>query len=365
MARYIEKEYKTVINKSKFVNNWFWNKYSVNVYAGCQFGCIYCDSRSMRYNLPKDFENEIFIKKNISEILDKTISRSRTMLPDVIIFSGVTDPYQHSERIYRSTRKCLEVAFKHGYPVHIITKSPFVIEDIDLINEINKKSWSTVTVSIATTNEKIAKVIEPRAASPEQRFGIVRKIKEKYPDLQAGINMTPIVPFLCDNEPNLTDMVRTSKEILADYFLFGGMTMQDKQAEYFLNQLKKSYPELPAKFKAMYNDSYEPLNREYVAGLNKRMVELSAEAGIRNSIKRFILKDYREVNYTVAEKLFEEAELCRNLNKEWKNSYWMAQNINSLETSIVDIAEQGNLKSIRNVNTAAIGKIESIINSMK
>jgi len=362
MARYIEKEYKSVINKSKFVNNWFWNKYSINVYAGCQFGCIYCDSRSQRYNLPEDFENEIFVKKNISQILDNTIRRSRTMLPDVVIFSGVTDPYQHAERVHRNTRKCLEVLLEHGYPVHIITKSPFVFEDIDLLNEIGSKTWCTITVSISTTDGKLATVLEPRAASPKKRFGIIKQIKEKYPNLQAGVNMTPIVPFLCDNESNLRDVTQTSKDVSADYLLFGGMTMQDKQAEYFLRRLEKSYPELPEKFKALYKDSYEPLNKKYTINLNKKMIELSSEIGISNSIKRFIPSDFREMNYIIAEKFFDEAELNRNLNREWKNSYWAAQNINNLDKSIIDIAELGDLRSIRNVNNEVSEKIQSIIN---
>jgi DNA repair photolyase len=361
MARYNEKEYKTVINKSKFVTNWFWNKYSINVYAGCQFGCIYCDSRSIRYNLPEDFANEIYIKKDIDQILDNTIRRSRTMLPDVVIFSGVTDPYQHSERIYRNTRKCLKVLHSYGYPVHIITKSPFVLEDLDLLNEIATKTWCTITVSVATTDEKIAKVIEPRAASPEHRFGIIKKIKERYPNLQAGINMTPIVPFLCDNEDNLKAVVQTSKDVSADYMLFGGMTLQDRQAEYFLNQLEKSYPELPEKFKALYKDSYEPLDKNYTINLNKKIVKLSSDIGISNNIQRYIPSDYREMNYRIAEKLFSEAELSRNLNKEWKNCYWAAQNINNLDKSILDIAKQGELKSIRNVNQDIIQKIQSFI----
>ena len=76
MVTYTEKEFKTIFNKRKFVDSWFWDRYGINGYNGCQHGCIYCDSRSAKYFLPTDFENDIIVKKNVKEMLDKRLSNA-------------------------------------------------------------------------------------------------------------------------------------------------------------------------------------------------------------------------------------------------------------------------------------------------
>ncbi len=136
MVNYQEKEYKSILNKHKFIDSWFWNRYGINPYNGCQFGCVYCDSRSEKYHLPTDFENDIIIKKDVSSMLDKRLTNARALLPDVVAFSGACDPYQPAEAKFKNTRQCLEVLEKHKYPVHIITKSKLVLRDLDLLEKI-------------------------------------------------------------------------------------------------------------------------------------------------------------------------------------------------------------------------------------
>ena len=93
MAQFIRQDFKSIINKYKWIDQWFWCRYSINTYNGCQFGCIYCDARSSKYHLPTDFENQIIIKNNVAAILDKRLSAARTFLADVVALSGTTDPY--------------------------------------------------------------------------------------------------------------------------------------------------------------------------------------------------------------------------------------------------------------------------------
>jgi DNA repair photolyase len=75
MIKYTHKEFKTILNKRKFIDGWFWDRYGINGYNGCIFGCVYCDSRSSEYHLPTDFENDIIVKTNVKEMLDKRIGR--------------------------------------------------------------------------------------------------------------------------------------------------------------------------------------------------------------------------------------------------------------------------------------------------
>ena len=83
MVEYRYKEYKSVLNKLKYPDSWFWSRYTLNPYSGCAHACIYCDARSQRYYL-EDFENEVIIKTNFDKKLDLRLKRARTLLPDVI-----------------------------------------------------------------------------------------------------------------------------------------------------------------------------------------------------------------------------------------------------------------------------------------
>ena len=98
MPEFIEKKFKSALNKQKYIDSWFWGKYSINPYNGCLFGCIYCDARSAKYHMPEDFENQITIKQDIAGVLSSQIQRSRNFLRDVVVISGVTDPYQGAEK---------------------------------------------------------------------------------------------------------------------------------------------------------------------------------------------------------------------------------------------------------------------------
>ncbi len=156
MPEFIEQQFKSIINKKKFIDSWFWDRYTVNPYNGCLFGCIYCDARSAKYQMPQDFENKIIVKKNVGEMLDKRITNARTFLPDVVGMGGVTDCYQPAEEIYGNTQQCLEVLAKHHYPIHVATKSELVLRDLDILDAISRKSWCSVSVTITTTKPETA-----------------------------------------------------------------------------------------------------------------------------------------------------------------------------------------------------------------
>ena len=91
MVKYIYKEFKSVLNKLKFPDSWFWSRYTLNTYSGCAHACIYCDARSERYYI-ENFENEVIIKTDFDKKLDQRLKRARTLLPDVIAPVWVVEP---------------------------------------------------------------------------------------------------------------------------------------------------------------------------------------------------------------------------------------------------------------------------------
>lgn len=359
MANFIHKKFKTILNKRKFIDNWFWDRYSVNCYNGCQFGCIYCDTRATKYHMPSDFENTIIVKENVAEMLDKRITNARTLLPDVVGMSAC-DPYQAAEKKFGNTLQCLEVLEKHKYPVHILTKSNLVLRDLDLLERIARQTWSCVSFTITTLDQKVADFLEPNAPSPIERINALNKIK-KQNVIQAGVLLIPIIPFLSDSSENLEQLVKMSKEAGADYILFGGgMTMREQQACYFLKKLKEQFPALIENYEELFQFNYTPdlysgnyeADKKYTTIIHKKIFALCEKYNIAYRIKRYIPDDYRKNNYIIAEKLLNLAYKQQMLGQKWSNDFWAGMNIQNLKESVEDIAKREQLHTIRNVNQA-------------
>lgn len=170
----------------------------MNPYNGCELSCTYCDSRSHRYHLHPEFDQIIYVKNDMGPMLDLRLSRTRTLLLDVVAIGGSGDAYQPAEGRFQNTKQCLEVLLKHHYPVFISTKSDLVCRDADLLASIARDSWCMVAVTITTLVDDVADLMEPCASSPEDRLKAIGKIKRKRPEVQTGVNLIPVIPYLAD-----------------------------------------------------------------------------------------------------------------------------------------------------------------------
>lgn len=366
MANYTVKPFKSIINKSKYIDQWFWCRYTINPYNGCQFGCVYCDSRSVKYHLPDDFDKTIIIKENPAEMLDRRISRARTFLPDIVGMGGTTDCYQPAESVYFNTRNLLEVLLKHRYPVLIITKSRLVLRDLELIEEIGKASWATVALTITNTDPEKARFLERRVPSPAERFGIIEKIKRDAPHVQVGITYMPIVPGLSDDETSLEDMALRAHQSGADFIMPAGLTLRDEQANHFLTRLSENYPDVIPLYEKIYRFKYVPrfYFGQYSAGSDyyKKMISLFLEKVDRYSIptrmRRFIPQDFRHDNYLIAERLLNRAYHLQWLGKYWKRDFWAGHDIQNLDRSIREVAAEGKLTEMRNLKGKILEFVE-------
>lgn len=173
---YAYKDFKSILNKMKFIDNWFWCRYTLNPYNGCEFACTYCDSRSHKYHLHPDFDQEIFVKTNVGTMLDNRLRRARTLLPDVVAIGGTCDAYQPAEAEFKNTRTCLEVLLKHHYPVSLSTKSELILRDLDILSQIADDTWCTVGITVTTVDQELASFLEPNAPSPHTRLETLRQI---------------------------------------------------------------------------------------------------------------------------------------------------------------------------------------------
>jgi DNA repair photolyase len=190
---------KTIISKNSSPDVGF--SRSINPYRGCEHGCIYCYARPahayMGLSPGLDFESELFFKPEAGKLLERELSAPRYE-PQFIHIGGNTDPYQPQERTARVTRQVLEVLERFHHPFSIITKSALVLRDIDILAATAAKNLCRVAISVTTLDRKLARSMEPRAATPERRIGAIKALTE------AGVPVTvmfaPAIPGLNDHE---------------------------------------------------------------------------------------------------------------------------------------------------------------------
>ena len=198
-TQYLEQFSKTIVNKVESPDVGM--AYSMNAYAGCEHGCIYCYARNVHeywgYSAGLDFERKIIIKKNAPQLLRKQLMHPKwEVMP--IMLSGNTDCYQPAEQKYRLTRGLLEVCNEFNQPVGILTKNAWIIKDKDILQELAKKRLVSAMVSITSFNEDLRRVMEPRTTTAKQRLKVIEELSSA--GIRMGVMMGPMIPGLNDHE---------------------------------------------------------------------------------------------------------------------------------------------------------------------
>ncbi len=174
---------------------------SLNPYRGCEHGCIYCYARPTHEYLGfasgLDFETRIMVKERAPELLRSELNHPRWD-PEVLVMSGVTDPYQPVEKKLEITRRCLGVLAEFRNPVAVITKNHLVTRDTDLLAELAGYGAAAVFISITTMDKSLARLMEPRTTHPEYRFDAIQRLSAA--GIPVGVMVAPIVPGLTDHE---------------------------------------------------------------------------------------------------------------------------------------------------------------------
>src|SRR3954471_6546863 len=174
---------------------------SINPYRGCEHGCIYCFARPSHAYLGMspgvDFESRLFAKPNAAALLAKELS-APGYVPKVIAMGTNTDPYQPLEKKMRITRSILEVLRDFKNPVAIVTKSPLILRDIDILSDMAKMGLAKAALSVTTLDRKLARVMEPRAGTPQRRLQAIQGLSDA--GIPAGVMFAPAIPALNDHE---------------------------------------------------------------------------------------------------------------------------------------------------------------------
>ncbi|MCD6458404.1 MAG: hypothetical protein J7K82_06090 [Thermoproteales archaeon] len=279
---------KTILNKHKRRDSWFLDDYSLNPYQLCQFNCIYCYIRGSKYR--ENMAGQLSVKVNAPQLLEKEIRR-RALKREYgfIALSSSTEPWQPIEAEYRITRKCLEIISKYRFPVHCLTKSKMILEDLDLLKEIDGKAvlpgdlrWIKhgvlVTFSLSSLNDKVAKIFEPGAPKPRERLDALCKVKEE--GLYAGIAYIPVLPFISDSMEKLEEMIKTAKDCNAEYVFVGALTLLGPCKKFYYKILEKHFPHLLPRYTKLFRIFNQP-SREYQLRLEKEAIRLCKKYNVK------------------------------------------------------------------------------------
>lgn len=232
-------------------------KNGMNIYRGCQHGCIYCDSRSVCYQMGHVFE-DITVKENALELLEDALRRKRK--PCMIGTGSMSDPYIPLETNLRITRKALKLIERYGFGVTMITKSDRILRDIDLLERINKKTKAVVQMTLTTADDDLCRILEPGVCPTSCRMAALREFQRA--GIPAVVWLCPILPFLNDTEENIRRIVACCAETKVKGIIhFGmGLTLREGNREYFYAQLDRHFPGLKERYIRTYGNAYELLS---------------------------------------------------------------------------------------------------------
>jgi len=223
---------------------------SINAYAGCEHGCIYCFARPTHayHDLSPglDFESRLFAKPEAATLLRAELAKPGYRVAPIALGTN-TDPYQPIEGEWRITRSILEVLAETDHPVAITTKSDRVVRDIDILAPMAAKGLATVCVSVTSLDAKVARTVEPRAPTPERRLAAVAKLAAA--GIPTYVSIAPVIPAITDHE--IEHLVARAAQAGARHAFFIPIRLPHEVAPLFRAWLDTHYPERAGKVMAI------------------------------------------------------------------------------------------------------------------
>ena len=229
-------------------------KNGMNLYRGCQHGCIYCDSRSLCYQMNHPFE-DIEVKENALPLLEQALKAKRKKC--MIGTGAMSDPYMPLEETLRLTRGALELIHRYGFGAAVQTKSARILRDLDLLREINDRGKAVVQMTLTTYDEKRCRIVEPRVSTTAERAEALRKFREA--GVPTVVWLSPLLPWLNDPPENILGILEYCREAgVKGIINFGmGLTLRDGDREYYYAALDRHFPGLKEQYIRTYGNAYE------------------------------------------------------------------------------------------------------------
>ncbi|WP_335973151.1 PA0069 family radical SAM protein [Gaetbulibacter jejuensis] len=231
---------KTIVNKVESPDVGM--AYSMNMYQGCEHGCIYCYARNSHefwgYSAGLDFERRILVKKDAPKLLEALLKK-KSWKAHPIVMSGNTDCYQPAEKEFELTKQCLEVFLKYKHPVAIITKNALILRDLELLKALAKDNLINVNISITSLSETTRRVLEPRTATIKKRLETVKVLSQN--NIPVNVMLAPIIPSI--NSHEILPLAKAVSEAGALSIAHTIVRLNGAIGEIFTDWIKKTLPD--------------------------------------------------------------------------------------------------------------------------
>ena len=374
-TRFVCYQPKIILNKAKRADHWFWTRYSAYPYLGCQHGCAFCYCRERKYIPHKslgaeavydaeadEFSHLIKIKENAPQLLLKALGR----VPVDMIFTG---DYQPAERKYQLSRQMLQVCLELGFPVFVLTRSPLVLRDLDLLQAINQHSRTVVAFSVISTPESLdynlISQLEGLSPQAEKRFLAMEQLAKV--GILTGTVAMPLLPGLCDDDLNLRALVERTARHGGKFVLGGGLTLADQQKVFFMQILAKNHPDLLPLYTRLYpTGSYSQAQPWRKVGL--RLRDYCQQENISDRIPRPVIPgEKRALNKRVVEQLANQLYMLElenaSPNRLWayRKAAWAVEDLEADVGLVYRSMGLKGLESIPNISPPIAKEIEVIL----
>ncbi len=259
-------------------------EWDLNVYRGCGHRCTYCFALySHKYINSVNFFDDIFVKTNIAESLEKQLS-SKNWKREVINLGGVTDSYQPAEKKYKLMPEILKLLIKYKTPVTISTKSKLILRDYDLIAELAEKVPVNIACTITTVDEKVRELIEPNTSLSSERFKVLKEFSKT--NASTGVHMMPVIPYLTDTYQNLDGLFMNAQECGACYVITDILNLRGQTRKVFFEFVKNQLPNLYSKISSLYKNYF--VDKEYRMQFKEKSKQLRIKYPLKNKKRIFI-----------------------------------------------------------------------------
>ncbi|MGV3710335.1 MAG: SPL family radical SAM protein [Gemmatimonas sp.] len=291
--QYLSNPVSAIFNAPASTGMGFW---SINPYVGCAFGCAYCYARDThRWQLERAgadglrvadslppwlaFERRILVKQNAAAKVREALRSTRApRAGDKLVIGTATDPYQPAERHQGITRSVLEALGEvRGLSITVITKSPLVTRDVDLLARLCMRNRITVHMSLITLDRDLARRIEPRAPTPDSRLRAVRRLTDAGIDV--GVNCMPVLPGITDHPQALATLVERVAQAGASHIATASLRLKPSAKRRYLMLMRESFPELTERYLAAYKEG-QHIKSSYKTGLSEYMHKLCDKFGL-------------------------------------------------------------------------------------
>ena len=269
-------------------------EWTINPYRGCEFGCKYCYARYthefMELRGTEQFETEIYAKHFDAQAFRRELRR--VPLKDGICIGSATDPYQPAERRFQITRRILETFFhEHGRTFSVTTKSDLVGRDAELLGSIARTNVLHVFVTVTTTDERLARQLEPYAPRPSLRLQAIERLAAK--GVRVVVLCSPIMPLINDSPANLSAVAKAVKDAGAVYMMGGVLFLKPCAQKAFYPFLEEQFPSLVRRYRERYN-TRAFLDGHYPQKIAERVRETRERFGLTEKPSGYQPEDWME-----------------------------------------------------------------------